>query len=452
MDTKKIIDKTGKGNELNFAETNRMFETPTDAHGTYIQQSGVLAHGGNFNAGYGKLQLKDNNGISFGNQLAGKRYIYSVSVLRPQQDIHLSTRRAFMRPNNINLSTGQLYSINHGLSTGNIVTTHTLNNVSMFPTPTVAFAPTLYARKINTHNFSLHPTQTDAENNTNTYVYSDSGVGRFYVANPADTSVESMSRQFLFDLNMGPNDHSFSPIIQTYRKKLPMDRQVYFPASSSINGEIDFFAKPTDVGSNWDVLKFRIYIPPASIGVTCLDTNLPLETGTYYMTKSPNSTRVRLHRTEGQAQAAAGIVTSALDNTQVLKYGALGLGEVTFYLEGHGEWRPFDDGFNNEENLVEMNQFGVYAMMVDYDDGSGKRSFYSGKDELWNLINNKQSAKNSPLPAPSNNSNIILNNAGEPHVPGKYDHYETVIGASDSDPTQAITDILDHFKTKYSIT
>lgn len=440
---------------LSAANRDNAFRILTDANGPYIYQDGTTGFSSDFIEPSGKFNQDTLSAAAVGAMFENKRFMYSVAVIEPLHNTYFSKGRAILTT--VNTGTGVFTSANHNIQTAEEAFYGAMSDNGVFPTPTVAFAANIYARRIDANTFTLHPTATDATNNTNKYVYSDTGTGIYYVSGGKAIKSASSKRRMLFDLSMQSNDHAFAPSCFDYTRSIPLDSSSFFLAAGFGNGNINFVALPADIGSaGWTVQRVYLYIPSGFAGPTCLDTGTALLTGTYWITRETGATGwIRLHRTEADALASVGIATNSLTNDDVIKYGALGTGNGAFQLLDGFLYQPFDDGLS-KTNLSGYNAYGtygVYVQVIDYDDDvTGKRIYWSGVNSKDSVIDGLAGSLNSPQPAKSASSALTLSNTGQPHVPGHYKMREVFTGGGNSDPTTIVNNLIAWAADKYGIT
>ena len=423
-----------------------------DAKGDYIYLDGITALASDFVEPQGK-QLNDNKtGTEIGTIFENKRYLATIAVIKPLSNPYISKNRSILIPSNLNIATGVFTNNAHSLITGEKVTVVPMSDNGVIPTPVISFGSDIFVRAVNANTFTLHPTATDATNNTNTYLYSNAGTGIFSVVGGSSVKTSASNRRMLIDLNMQSNDHAHTSIVFDMRETLSLSSGAIF-LSGSLDGEVTTI-DVSKTGGAWTILRIQLYIPSNATAPICDDTGLPLASGIYWVTKSTETSRRRFHRTLANAQASVGVLTSTIPNTQCIKYGTLGTGTAMLYVLDTFNYQPFDDSFNktNAVGINTFNDFGVYVNLVDYNDGvTGKRIYSSGVNSSNNMINGLQSSYNSPLPAKSTNSSLTLGNTGQPHVPGHYQVYDVFMIGSDTDPTTSITNLINYAKSKYGI-
>lgn len=440
-----------------FTQSTRqdMFDIRSDTKGDYIALEGSLGLADSYVEPQGKMMTDNLSAAEVGAFFDSKRYGYSVCVVRPKNNNWISKARAICKPANIVAATGVFTATTHGLTTGEAVTPNVMSTGGAFPTPTVAFAGTIYARAASANTVTLHPTSADATANTNKYVFSDTGTGIFAITGTTSVRSSIAHKRVIFDLNMQSNDHAFTPTMYSDKKSITLSSSGFFP-SGSFDGWVGGLLTDTAMGNlPNNIHTCRIFIPSGCTAPVCDDTGVPFTSGTYYITREPtNGTYCRLHRTLANAQASVGITTSSLSNTVVMKYGALGTGNATVvFPDNRANFRSLDDLFvsTNISALADMDAFGVYVSVVDYNDGSAVRKQNSGINSETSFMNNITASGATPIPAQSASTSLLLGNAAQPHVSGKFDVYEVFIGFTDTDPSTDIQYLIDGFMSKWGI-
>ena len=445
-----IEDRTGNGVDMTAPSLKQGFRLITDGNGKkYIERPGITARSDKNDDAYGKIMEDNIDNTTFGNLFDGKRYAFWVSIGKMRMDTHVSMNRLFITPDKVNAGNGFLDANSHGLSNGDPIQYGVLSDGGAFPTPTVAFAATIYARAYNTNRITLHPTATDAINNTNKYVFSDTGTGVFYVTDNTDVQTEAAQRAIHYDMNVTANGHDFSPAAISRVEELTIS--AFY--SGSLNGRLNQVFNNTKVGRGWTYLKVKVFIPSGTVPPDCLDTGTALESGTYWMTAEGNST-TRLHRTEALAQAHYNTGVSSLTDEQVIKYDNHGSisGKIIVHMDDNFQFRQFNDSFTVADDfpLNQNKDLGVWVCIQDYDDVSGNSIYWAGYNSTNSILDDFESTDSSATLVATGNSNINAGNADEPHVPSNYDEYETVIGFSDTDPTSICNDMITYMQNKYN--
>ena len=433
-----------------------MFEIRNDSYGDYIALQGEIALSDDYVEPAGKLLTDNLSATALGDLFDGKRYLYSISVMRPRNRAFISKARAICKPANVNAGTGVFTAASHALTTGQVVTPNVLSTGGAFPTPTVAFAGTIYARAVSSSTVTLHPSSADASANTNKYVFSDTGTRIFSITGTTTLRSGIAYKKFLFDLNMQSNDHTFTPMTYAAKKQVTLSSSGFF-LSGANDGKIGGVLDVADFGDTaQSTHEVEVFIPSGSTAPVCDDTGVPFTSGTYWLTLEPtNKAYCRMHRTLANAQASVGITASSLANTVCMKYGTLGVGSASFYFpKNYLDYRNHDDLFPNGASysgLAIPDQLGVYVTINDYLDGSGTVKFSSGVNSENSFLNNLASSRSSPIPAQSASTSLILGNAAQNHVSGYFDVYEVFLGATDTDPSADIQYLINGFMSKWGI-
>jgi hypothetical protein len=418
----------------------------------YIELPGPVGHKADDGA-IGKKLVGASDG-TFGTLMNGKRRQYVVAVAKPYFAGHASKRRLTLRPADLVAATGIFTTGSHGVVTGTEVSFGSISDNGAFPTPTVAMGATAFLRAVSTSTFSLHPTASDATNNINKYVFSDTGSGVFYVNNNADVEVLAVFRQFLLDVNTATgNNHNGTACIYTYAKNLNFAAAV-FKTTSAFNGLVLQGAPTSNLGTMTSAFQVHVFIPSGSVPVTRLDTSAPLATGTYWATQQGNN--LRLHQSQALAEAAVGVDVSTLSEFEVIKWDVTGMaGAFLIRGIGMGQWRTFYDTFDATSvggNIdAYEGQLCVLVTITDFGDPVGTSAFSSGVNAVSNLLDAVASGKTDSSNTGNADSNLKLGNAAEPHVPGKFDLYELFMGASTLDPETEVGQIVAWAKAKYGI-
>lgn len=440
--------KNKKDNTDLFGTTVRAekFRLLTDGNGPYIYQPGPVAMGSNGIEPEGPFMQDMLTAAQVGDFFENKRYAWFVAAIEALPATYFSKGRGLMEPSRLNAVTGVFTAIGHGLVNGEQVWLDALADNGVTPTPAIAFGPTITVNVLTGNTFTL------ASSGAATHTFLDAGTGQYVVTGGRMFRSSSSGRRVIFDGNMLANDHALvlGAAYDAYSLTIDLSSSGYFLGGGN-DGEINFFLEAGRTGSNWSVLRVYLYIPSSAVGPTCDDTGVPLASGQYWMTQA-GSLR-RLHRTEALAQAAVGIATSSLTNTQVIKYGTLGSGFARAVPLDNFSWKGFDDGtLATGTTLATYNTPSIFVGITDYNDGGGKWRFIQGQGARNNLLNNIQTARNSPMPAKSANSNFIFGNAAQPHIAGHNKIREMMWGAMDTDPTTVVNNMSAYLAAKWGFT
>ena len=306
-------------------------------------------------------------------------------------------------------------------------------------------------------------------------VPSDQGSGMFWLYETARPLVWP-ARQILFDWNLGSNDHFMAPVSTNPRSITNATSQTFLTGGNAgrIANLLPGHNQGGDqLGSDWwddTVIRVQIFFPPETKAPIRTDTSQPLTSGIYYMTKPPAGDRglsdqlTRLHDTLEDAEHC---LNNTLTTSAAVTAGrAIGLEadsdavtSETFSIQALDFTiiRPFDDSPTNDTTfkLSELYQRKAHAVMVDFNDTSlnARRWYMSENGVLWDMMDSDTSETAGVIGASTNDSNILLGNAAQPHVPGKARIYEVgfLTGDNQADIEAAITLAIAHWNTEYSL-
>lgn len=433
-----VADVSGNGSSYAKTLYNSMLEVRTDAFGKkYFWQPGPVGvkRGQISEPFYGKLGFPANTGLAAGNKRAGASNLSWVELGAPMHTNYVGQLRNIVIPADINTTSDEITMLAaHGMTTGDEVLWGAFTGSTL---PAGSTAGTLYARSLSAAIFSLHPTQADANANTNKVNFTNAGTGFFYVV--AKKRVQHQVRRMIFDLNQNGNDHTFSPqtSILTGNKidftNVAFNIGLWFHAFPQYNGDLsrDQILPASKIGDNWTKLKAYLFISSGSAGWKRQDTNAPMTSGVYWVTKSPGDNFFRLHDSEVNADANIGVLTSL---ATCIKYvttnsgeDGKGIGEGILYLEDKTIIRPFDDGIALTGNPWVLSDASdttsrVTILSVNFGGNGTNRTWYGGVNSTTNLYNaavTNTAIGTGVVIAGSANSNIVLGNAAEPHIPGE---------------------------------
>lgn len=194
------------GNGFDFSNTtgnyNELFEVIEDASGKFLHSYGAMISNYSEFSAHNEYGKRYNNlaGVSFRDRFANRRFVASIAILRPKRVVpSFKTKQVPIDSAAINTGTGVITKSSHGFLTGQKVEWSTVTGA--LPTPnTGLITDTVYARNLTSSTFTLHPTESDASNNTNVITYSSAGSGNFMLAATQRCAPIDGAR-YLFDLS-----------------------------------------------------------------------------------------------------------------------------------------------------------------------------------------------------------------------------------------------------------
>lgn len=172
-----------------------------------------------------------------------------------------------------------------------------------------------FARKINTTTYSLHPTATDATNNTNIITLTPVNGNKLLVYAPARIGGTGQWGFFstIYGTISGASFNALAPRTLHYGF---VSRNIIQMKSATMSAAGEWFTNAT--GPNYlDLTKVKVTMPPRAIPPTRADSGasfvVPGTTANFWVTRgTTNNGRLRFHDTLAQAQASIGVATASL--------------------------------------------------------------------------------------------------------------------------------------------
>lgn len=135
--------------------------------------------------------------LAFSQGLSDKRYLWMATLIQPRHQAYAANAQVILSASNINTTTGVFtkptnpVATNHSFNTGDPVGIQPVESATL-PTGLVAWNPATptanqyFVRSLSTTTFQLHPTLADATANTNVIIPSNAGSGDFVVFETRD--------------------------------------------------------------------------------------------------------------------------------------------------------------------------------------------------------------------------------------------------------------------------
>lgn len=294
------------------------FEIFTDAQGKKFLNSqrlvrDLLKGGPNYlNMGKTFFQKGSPNGVTARPELSGKRSIIMFSVIYADMTDEFGIARGAILPAGVNTTTG-VFTVKagdpHGFVTGEPVSWRLISGTMP---EGYSDGGSGYARAVNSLTFTVHASAADASNNVSPIIPTTQGSGQFQFY---QTSIPGDYERMRFVAEVTQPNGTANTLTPRYNGTLPGDVSLQMSSdmtmTGSNNGNCGIGGRTSrPLG---EAKAVRIIIPPGAVAPTRADTGQPLATGTYWQSLTPGSSVwVRYHDTQAQAQAAAGIATSAL--------------------------------------------------------------------------------------------------------------------------------------------
>jgi len=310
--------------------------------------------------------------INFQTNLRSKRTCVLRAVLKNKATDTRGLAKCPVAPTNVNTSTGV---ITKGAGAGgHTFTTGWKIKLLVHPTGTLptgfSGSTTYFVRSVSSTTFTLHPTSTDATNNTNVVIPSTQGtVGFTAVAFERPADVERM--RFIAEVRRPDNGANTITVRQNganWGSTILTNATDYLT-----NGRIGATGRTVVplTPTNTDIHYVYVWFPTETTAPTRTDTGTALTSGYYWMTREPSSgVYTRLHTSLANAQASVGIIANSLSSTQCIKYSAAGVG---FSQIESAQGQPVSIAAETGTELavpnfwsIPYNELGLLEVFVDY--------------------------------------------------------------------------------------
>jgi len=439
----------------NLTNRHAMLEMGTDANGKwYFKTLGAIAREnwvGSYN-GYGPTFYQSGDRYAARQQIGNKRVVYQIFVCRVRSFKERQVMKVLNTPSRIDIATNR---VNYGwdsrmsgkVATGDLLRVSATAGNSL-PAP-LAEGTDYYARKVDNVYFTLHPSATDAANNTNVIDLTSAGSGSFLFYSPL--RVGDARRWSFFAEVLEPGSGGGNTLSARLQEPMPSGASILknasaFTVTGGNNGNVSNFSGVADL------TPVVFWTPP---GATL---PAPLQAGTrYWISKSaPTSGSARLHANLAGAQAGVGLSTSA---SGCIKFTAAGTGESLVSQD--------DDataiGYGTLASVIEppplrvpFGELCILVFKIDFNDpDSGVTNAIAslGLNEAVTATRALSFAKgNTPAAVQDTAKAWTLFNSAQGHVPIDLDCYEIIFGSTESaDPTDDIQVMVDYLKAKYKI-
>jgi len=434
------------GGGIGFAETstriNDFMEVIGSGSNRRLLNRGVLtrtpdAAESEFN---GKTVPDNISNAAFSALYSGKRYVGMIAVGKPSVAQSNSSRYVRGDSSKIDVALNQLSNgRNHNMSTGDYYEATTYPGATL---PT-GLPVSGYVRRVSSFRLTFHPTADDAVNNNNAADLTDTGTGFFIIKNPAKVGSTVGRNQYLIDWNYADGtQHMITPSFSLKDESVNMDSvTTWYPDT----GEMRFTFEADELLDDGS-LRVSIWFPEGSTRPIADDTGLALENGDYWMNVTPNPgfnpTRIRFFRTEADAIAAEGLVTSD-PAVNTITFSTRGSGEFGFALHPDN---PFYEATDQDLDITDFGVVGderaVFTGFIDFTPDAGTNVFTSaGVNSLDNLFSGEH--RDTAGLVTGTNGSVFLFNAAQPHVPLNSESGNFVFFASDTDPRDDMQAALD---------
>lgn len=430
-----IYGKTGRGNHYVLSDLNRTVEVKEDSYGKYFDFPGAIGRHQDDSNGpfYGKLYSMQNQGVAFGNMYTNRRLAAFFGKVGWDRNMCIGQKRVIISDSQVNTVTGVISNTGHAIPTGTKVEVGYFTGNPAYALPTGISPGNLYFRSLSASTFALYPTATDATNDTNRIIPSTQGVGYWYVLR-LDSATYWPRRQILLDNCVESNGHEFSPVSVNGGSIALQGTTGVFPSGGN-DGNVLIDLK-SQIGISFGHARVRVFVPKETVTPTRSDTGLPLSSGIYWITITPeNTARFRFHATEQDAIDSIGVATATAKCIKYSARAASNQGSFAFAILDKFVVRHFHDAPTPVDPFIAVSDTdtSVWAIMCDYNNPSiNAQRWYAGRNALWNLMNSDTATPTRALASGVSQSTCLFGNAGQPHVPAKARFYKgTVIVGDD---------------------
>lgn len=399
-------------------------------------------------------------------KLYGARSVVHIATLTFRNRDWKSLSKWQQASTTFNTSTGIITRSSHGWSTGFMV--------KFFPQPGSTMPAgftantAYYCRSVSSSTLTMHPTATDATNNTNVIIPTDQGSG----------TITMVAVQYPGDIER------YRQLIEHYRpadatknaltvftddgtgssQRLDITTRFYPSANASTNCRMGGAGVTPNRFTAPDYavpFPHRLQIPAESVGPTCDDTGLPLTSGTYWTTAEPGATAyLRYHRSKADADFCQGLSNTACGN-RVIRFTAAGSGWFLWETaDGKAKLQSFLDAAIPDLNRIPIGQKLVLAVVVDMNDpasvGARIKAYVNGAlfaDVDCDGTSGRPNATKGVFASTSDPSiAATIFNSTQGHVALEADVYDLIMGAS----TGVIIDtdfkpVTDWMMAKYNV-
>lgn len=461
---------------------NEYFDTGTDEQGRkYLDCEGSIAknepeEGGGYN-GYGKGYLFDNRDASRA-FVSEKRSIMHAFVFTPTEPIIRNVPKFYSGSAGVNTTNDTIAPLNIPATVSRIINggetfVRAVNGGTLPAGIPVGGDPAqstvMYSRETGagTKTYTLHPTRTDALNNTNKINITSTGSGSFILYQPkfaGDNPRNGYFTKWLVATGAGNNVGSGNLNFQTFNNTGLFTFDIIVTSGSN-NGNFGTGVPGIATESELpDLSPVDLTMPDAAVAPTRVDTGLPLANGTYYITRAPDTSEtIRFHDTLENAAANIGVATSS---ATCIKFSSAGDGAYGGFALTHANACDYDirheappGSTPTRTSPLVVNELLAYdkkhqvITVIDFnspDETLARVKVWFNGVQVLNVENGGKGLT-STLVVNGVNAGTILN-SDQFHVPFKGRFYAGYFGSSDGEITDA--EVLEfsnsYLKPKYA--
>jgi len=268
--------------------------------------------------------------VLFQSHLRSKRSVVVSAVLRWNETTTRGVAKTPILPANVNTTTGVLTYVGDG--NHQVVTARKLK-LRVYPggsLPTgLSGATTYYGRNLSTTTISLHPTASDATNNTNVIIPTAQGTEGFTIVDYARPG-DGERMRFLAEVRQPATGGNTATVRSNSEGwgdgNIIMETDMV--VSGTANGRIGVVGRTINglVPTSSDIHEVDVFWPADATAPT-LSGGGAMSQGTYWVTRDPGgSVYARLHASLADAQASLGLSNAA---ATCVKYSVAGEGYMT---------------------------------------------------------------------------------------------------------------------------
>lgn len=444
-----LLQSTASSNK----HTNLEYKTDSDGDGYIYTGGGLLKndYSGYYNI-YGKTMLMKTNRYAARQESGEKRYVWLMFVANVKKMKTRNIRKNIMQASGYNTTTNIMTTnvIGSEDDSNNRFTTGTEVKIKVLSGGTIAGGlvedTSYYIRELTNTTFTLHPTETDADNNTNIIDITSQGSGNTMVVAVLEIGQAQVFNFFIEWVEPQGGGNVLSPrALEIAPISSGIINGSAFNISGSLQGEVNALGFE-------DLDTVRIWATP--------ETTLPAELtreATYYITKKPGSGSgvCRMHTTLQSAIDGVGVSTAS---TSCIKFTSQPVGEVLFEYNDGKTSIVYGQEKSNTAVRMDRTPFDskdIIFMAIDYnpDVGTEPLGYLKRNNDVMQEIG-LGGTKGLTNVADNDSTNPwTLFNSAQGHVPIDMDFYSLVMGSSATTPLTEteINQMMNFFADKYTI-
>lgn len=395
---------------------------------------------------YGKIMIMDNNKLSGRGKSNSAKVAWQVFAETLHSYQKHNVLKATVPDTGVNIGTDVFTVTAHGFTTADLLNV-SLYSGTILPAP-LATSTDYYVRVLTSSTFTLHPTATDATNNTNIIDITTTGTGQFSFAAVARVGSGNRAMDFCEWLDPINSGNTLSISADENGPVSVVSAVAPFTISGASNGNI------TGLSGYAELSPVVLWFPTRAFGPVRSDTGLPLTSGNYWISNAGSSRR--LHTSLANAVASVGVATSSC--TLCIKYtGVAGYGNYLINYNDNFTSIAFGAASPIFTTRVPTEVLAVFAFKIDWN----PTGFANPTVELFingTLVEGPVAVPTLPkgvLGSPATDAASApwtLWNSIAFHVPHFADWRSMVMGVSSSDIADAeVQAVSNYYKQLYNI-